>query len=166
MARPRSNRGYSPTTATLYWDPNIQAYRLKAPFSQALINFLKEHIPHERRDWDPITKEWSFNREYFEPMKIIVEGMWPGSKILTESDVLEYDRKHSKPQGTQPSVISMSSKFVSLCGIATLPNDYREAKRFYIRAITQYHPDKGGDTAKAAELNSAWKIVEKEVFKK
>lgn len=39
----------------------------------------------------------------------------------------------------------------------------REAKQAYLALIAEHHPDKGGDTAKAAEINAAWTDATKAV---
>lgn len=36
-----------------------------------------------------------------------------------------------------------------------------DAKKAYIQAIKQSHPDKGGDTSQAIEINKAWEFIEK-----
>ncbi|MDP2665111.1 MAG: hypothetical protein Q8P23_00465 [bacterium] len=135
-----------------------------------LITFLKSQIPSDKRTWLPDSKEWIFDRTYFDIMEFIVIRMWPGAVILTEAVVeksaAEQSRRRSAMSGTQSDSASVTLRFLELTNLKALPQEHREAKRAYIAAITRLHPDKGGDVTKAAELNVCWEQLEKEAYKK
>lgn len=152
-------------TALMYWDPSAESYRLRAPFAPALINFLKKSIPSDKRYWEPTTKEWVFDRIYFDAMKFMVDRMWPGSKVITEAEVAAAEAERPRNFTMTTEVVNAEARFLELCGLKTLPHDHREARRYYLISVKKHHPDMGGDAALAAELISCWGKIEKEVYK-
>lgn len=145
------------TTASLTWDHSVKAYRLSAPYDKPLIDFIKKTIPYQKRVWDPLTKQWIFEREYFDVLKTIVNAKFSHSRIISESDT---------PLPPTPSVSTLHpndpvNAFLAIVGVQTLPMTVVEARKLYIRAIARIHPDAGGDVAEAARLNVAWNEVRK-----
>lgn len=156
-------------SATMYWDPTIESYRLMAPFSLELISFLKKNIPSDKRQWVPESKEWLFDRTYFDVMKFMVTRMWPRSNIVTEEEVRKTEEERQQRQQSftlTPRLIDAQSKFLELCELSTMPTNHSGARRAYLNAVKRLHPDAGGDTERTAELNSCWSFVKKEVFKR
>ena len=56
--------------AMIWWDKDVSAYRLKLEHSgnilTKVVDFLKQNIPYDYRQWDPDTKIWTFTETYYD----------------------------------------------------------------------------------------------------
>ena len=149
---------------TLLWDASIEAYRLRVPFSKELISFLKSTVPWSKRDWNPVTKQWSFHRDYFSVMEFLVTRLWPEIKIITEEEEVKAQQKHTEHISTgaiQMQLADAKAQFVRICQLDCFPEDVFFARRAYKETMKRLHPDMGGDAVEAASLNVMWGIVKR-----
>ena len=158
------------SAAAIWWDTRIQAYRMRAPFEAKLIDFLKSTIPSSQRSWEPKVKEWIFVELYYVPMRFMAERMWPGSTFVSKEETEAAERAagaQARSAISGASKTELWQKFAELTGCVGVSDaskiglDKAKAKVAYLRAMIKFHPDRGGDPAKATELNVVWKELEK-----
>lgn len=163
--------------ARLIYEPSIQAYSLKFSYDQSIINFVKKIIPsHKRTTSGPPDWIWYFGEEYFDFVKTLFEGLRDYKlTIVTKDEVENLRRKQEECRNTwrpaEHSIEDELRKFETLlCPVdhigqngdfsKELRNWNRsEAFKAYRRAALFYHPDRGGDATKMAELNNTWALL-------
>jgi len=151
------------SAATIWWDTRIQAYRMRAPFEAKLIDFLKSTIPSSQRSWEPKVKEWIFVELYYVPMRFMAERMWPGSTFVSREETESAERAAGAQARSAIGGASQTELWQKFADLTSCPaqSDKAKAKVAYLRAMIKFHPDRGGDPAKATELNVVWKELEK-----
>jgi hypothetical protein len=177
MPRYRSSYNTKQKTARLIYEPALQGYSLAFSYDAAIVEFIKKVIPsHKRTTSGPPAWTWFFGSEYYDIVKTLFDGHSEYKlTIVTQAEVEEMQARQAETRNTwRPAEFSIETelqKFESLlCPVDTKsPNgDFSkelrnwsrvEATRNYRRAAILYHPDKGGDPVKMAELNNTWALL-------
>lgn len=151
----------------IWWDPKVGSYIVSSVgYSaqlQKLVDALKQFIPSGSRDYDPASKFWYIKEQYGDFIRQAAESAFGvGSVSFVSKTVAEQQQSYSQtPQLRQQTPTQQAmSDFVEL-----LP--YEAAKKAYLLACQQLHPDKPtGDAQKMARLNEVWERLEKEVYRR
>jgi hypothetical protein len=126
---------------------------LRAPFNESLLTALKDCFPTSDRRWAVRHKVWLINADCHELlMKLLQDGGYTLAWATLPKTTVNTPRRW---------------------GVAT-PDDYETlqivpwaffevAQAAHRALILLHHPDRGGDPAKAAAINAAWRRV-KETF--
>lgn len=147
----------------IWWDPTIQAYRVATPFNERYVEAIKLLVPASDRSMDFATKTWIFNERFLAPMQALCGSFWNKSEIVVVTRQ-QAETQAQQSQARMPVVAGSVLANTSHEFLALLP--YESAKKAYLHAATQLHPDKGGDAERMSKINSLWSILEKEVWKK
>jgi hypothetical protein len=162
-------------TARLIYEPALQGYSLSFSYNAAIIEFIKKVIPsHKRTTSGPPDWTWFFGSEFYPIVKTLFDGH-PEYKltIVTQAEVEEMQARQAETRSAwKPAEFSIETelkKFHDLLWTVdtvddVTPEDVKnwtrvEALRNYRRAAIHYHPDKGGDSVKMAELNNTWALL-------
>ena len=146
----------------IYWDVKVQAYQLqmKGDFSkiEKSVAFLKQHIPHSDRSWDPTSRTWTFTEKYLDGVQKFCTILFGQQEVacLTK-DKVEGQSKNISVNSTN-TLDSALLTFMKL-----LP--FEAAQAAYRKASMTLHPDRGGDMESMTKLNQAWSKIEKEVYR-
>lgn len=150
--------------ARIWWDPAIQAYRFQGPFKKELLDFLKSHIPSSDRTYDDVSKIWTFTENHLDGVKklaMLVFGT-NGVAILDKASVEAASQ--SRPSSNTLTVAQHNS-LDKACIDFMKTITFEAAQSAYRKASMRLHPDHGGDMESMTKLNSAWMVIEKELFK-
>jgi hypothetical protein len=142
-------------TVRIWWDPDMQAYRLVTPYSDAFKQAFMAFIPGSDRFWDASAKSWTFSEKHLTQVFLLVEKVF-GSKptVIT--------RAQAEKASVPPSVASSPLDSLILKFFRLLP--YEAVQKAYRHAAMSLHPDHGGDMEKMSSLNSLWQRIEKEIY--
>jgi len=140
----------------IWWDDQVQAYRMTSPYNAGFLDLLKAAIPHSDRGYDKATKIWTFTEKWLQPVKLLCDKIYGSVTIITKEDA----QKAQIPPATAVATLpSMFQQFMELV-------PYNALRKAYLNGIAELHPDRGGDATKASQLNAVWQRLEKEFFKK
>lgn len=151
IAKQRLEENMATITPTLTYDSARDVWFARVPYNQAWINDFKYQVPGQARSWDGTQKVWIYDPMFHPAVKTLCDIHFKGYKEATPPP----------PPPPPPSTASASAsheyfKFLRLCSKEALKKLYRDS------ALT-YHPDRGGDPAKMAELNVLWQKISKEL---
>jgi len=146
----------------IFWDVKVAAYQLqmKGDFGKIdkTVQFLKGAIPHSDRNWEPLTKTWTFTEKYLDGVSKFCVLIFGSQEVAVLSrDKVEGQSRNISVSGTNTLDLTIIA-FVKL-----LP--YEAAQRAYKMAAMNLHPDRGGDMESMTRLNQAWSKLEKELYK-
>jgi hypothetical protein len=156
--------------ARIWWDETSQSYAASWPYNEKFLETLKSLIPSGDRTLDGTTKIWYVQEKYGLFLRQLAESSFgTGCVSFTSKDVTQQARAYqSQARGAQGSYLQTSSGTTEDCIVAfftLLP--YNAAKRAYLQASQELHPDKpSGDAVKMTKLNELWSRIEKEFFKR
>ena len=154
-----------PKKALIYWDPQIKGYVMASSYNASFLEAFKTIVPAGAKHWDKDKKLWFFNEEWGAHVYNLCVTVFGknGVDFKSKQDVEAQQTRQPQYDAIQPHSINGLGKvcfnFLSLL-------DYDEAKSLYRKALMRLHPDKGGSEEKTAQLNVAWKEIEKGVFHK
>jgi hypothetical protein len=156
----------------IWWLDSAQAYAITFAYKVDLVEKLKGVIPSGDRDYDPTSKTWYVKEQYGAAIRSLAEAAFGvGSVSFTSKQVAEQSRQASYSAGArgaylQPGQGSTEDAVVAFMNLVP----YDAAKRAYLLAAQQLHPDKHMDDpnagSKMAKLNELWVRVEKEFYKR
>jgi hypothetical protein len=141
----------------IWWDQDLEAYRMVTPYNKAFLELFKAAIPGSDRAWDDSSKTWSFTEKYLQGVVALTEKVFGGKATVISKD-------QSQKATTPPSMASSPLDKVILQFFRALP--FEAAQKAYRIAAVSLHPDHGGDMEKMTALNSAWSRLEKELYGK
>lgn len=152
------------TQCQIYWDKDVQAYRMKMKWSPQrgpqIVDFLKKQIPSSERMWDEQSKIWTFTEKYFDGVQKFAKLLFGTTEVvvLTRTQVEAASQSYSAPTARTATPLELElAEFMRL-----LP--FEAAQSAYRRAAAMLHPDKGGSMDKMSRLNVLWNRLEKEVY--
>lgn len=141
----------------IWWDDQVQAYRMTSPYNAAFVDLLKAAVPNSDRSWEKATKIWTFSEKWLDPIKALCDKCYAGgTTVISKQDA---QRAQVPPSVQSASLPTMYQQFFDLV-------PYEAMRRAYLTGIAQHHPDKGGDATKASQLNAIWQKLEKDFYKK
>lgn len=121
---------------------------MRTPYSEAFVFFIKSTVPGQAREWHKATKLWSVEQSY---EKIMLKGM---------KEWFEVTRETPAPPPPPPKPITPDKDSAYHALICALPWDaLKDVHKIAIRAV---HPDLGGNTGLAQQVNLAWDLICKE----
>lgn len=145
--------------ARIWWDTDIQFYRMTTPYDEGFTELFKACIPHSDRNWDKPSKIWTFSERYFSPIKSLMEKSFNGNVVIISKEQTE---KAAQPLIKTLPIDQVLAQFVKL-----LPHEAMQ--KAYRHAAMMFHPDRNpGDesaVAKMATINAAWQRLEVEFYK-
>lgn len=141
----------------IWWDTQVQAYRLTTPYHQPFLEALKALIPYSDRSYDKETRIWTLTERYFKPVKELCETIWP-------SAVTTVTKEQAQSAQSPKSVTLIKIDEVIVQFFRMLPPD--AAAKAYRHAAMLMHPDRGGDMESMSKLNALWQRLETELFNK
>jgi hypothetical protein len=158
--------------ARIWWDEQAQCYQVSLPYNEKFIETLKLLIPSGDRMWDPATKIWFIKDNYGQFLRQLAETAFGvGCVSFTSKDVAQQARTYNSTIGGGPRHYNISPSTATttedaiVAFFSLLP--YNAAKRAYLQASQELHPDKPtGDAVKMTKLNELWSRIEKEFFKR
>jgi hypothetical protein len=159
-----------PIKARIWWDDSAQSYVVSSSYNERLVDALKGVIPSGDRSYDPASKFWYVKENYGPFIRQLAESAFGvGSVSFTSKDVAQQSRAYqSQTRGAQGALLQSTSGTTEDCIIAfftLLP--YTSAKRAYLQAAQELHPDKPqGDAVKMTKLNELWDRITKEFYKR
>jgi hypothetical protein len=140
----------------IWWDVQVQAYRVVTPFNQGFVESLKRLIPISDRAWDKEQRIWTISERFFKPVEDLAK--------LVFKDVTSVTKEQAE-KATQPKVVSQAKiDDVMIAFFKLVPQDCMA--QAYKRAAMQLHPDRGGSMEHMSMLNSYWTRLENEFYKK
>lgn len=173
--------------ALLIYEEVLQAYKFKfvRGFSRQVIDIIKTGIPtNERTTSGPPDWEWYFKEQYFQVVKLALDGTGFVTKIITKEDIEKLKVQQAEQQKNIPpnynhmfksagySIEDALSKFAALLSKANenkgqmfTPSaiktwDRNVAVKFYRGAAIKLHPDaNNGQDVGMSELNTTWAIL-------
>ena len=125
------------TKPRIFWAPSESMWAVSFPYSETFIPRFKLCAGNTKR-WDPSLKVWLVDDAHIADIKRILKDQWGAFDFVDKA----------QPQSVATCNGSWE-RFVRALG-------YEVAHMAYKRAIVLVHPDAGGSSAIAAELNSAW----------
>jgi hypothetical protein len=141
----------------IWWDVSVQAYRLTSPYNKELVDSLKAFIPISDRSYDPTSKIWTISERMLTPTVGVLQKLKLQHVVITRQQAEQAST--SSPTTTRGMPLDVVMKrFLEL-----LP--YESARKSYLHASMQMHPDKGGSMDVMTEFNALWQRLEKEVWK-
>lgn len=147
----------------IWWNVQAQAYNMVTPYDQNFVNTFSLLVPGSDRHWDRDSKTWTFTERFFTPIKDLAEKVFRCTATVVTRDMAE---KAAAGAGSSSSsaASSKSNKIDSVMAdfVRLLP--YTAARKAWLLACTELHPDKGGSLDKMSSLNAAWQRIEKEFF--
>ena len=139
----------------IYWDESIKAYRLRVPYDLQLIGLIKS-FPYRTRNWDG--REWKLDESIIDIVKSLCLRLFPDTKFYSREE-FEQSKLHAQEEVSNGESKDISRRFQEITNI--VPTDYGSAHKAYQKTMLKLHPDKGGDTIAAMELNEVWREMEK-----
>jgi hypothetical protein len=159
-----------PIRARIWWEETSQSYAASWPYNEKFLEALKILIPSGDRTIDGTTKIWYVQEKYGLYLRQLAESSFGvGCVSFTSKEVAQQARAYqSQARGAQGSYLQPSVGTTEDCVVAfftLIP--YNVAKRAYLSAAQELHPDKPqGDAEKMTKLNELWKRIEKELYKR
>lgn len=131
------------------YDETLDAWRIFSPYSKTYIEELKHEIPAGARSWDALNKAWMIVDEFIDIIDILCLKHFGGklNRVVPQSQL---------PPAQLTSSRDLFEKFLKLCPTNAV-------KKLYLAAISELHPDKGGDPDKAKELNILYANIKVEL---
>lgn len=159
---------------SITWDTSVSAYRIKMNYDEDLVKLIKQYVSAQHRVWEPQSKTWLIEEQYFDALRDLFNALQPGHvtvepRYVTERKLRDAEArfKDSLPKTKDtPSVEDARREFYSLSkelgvGMGPIENvDFDYEKRLYRKMAILLHPDKGGDSVKMARLNTCWKVLQ------
>lgn len=140
----------------IWWDASVAAYRLTSPYNKELVDSLKAFIPVSDRSYDPASKIWTITERMYQPVIGVLQKLKLTFTAITKQQAEQASQ--SSPAATKGLPLADAlMRFITL-----LP--YDSAKKAYLHASMQLHPDRGGNMDRYTEFNSIWQRLEKEVW--
>ena len=171
MRRQRYSGYAGNRTASLIYDNNVKAYRLKFDWlGQEFVDLLKFTIPASHRTYDPKLKMWllDIDENIFEAIEMILRAKFTSVIIKTKKEI--EDEWSQFNNTTTPIKIEDELKtFVSMIRLAGLevedkPTNGEAATKLYRRAAMFLHPDRNPENApNMSSLNASFQNL-KEYF--
>ena len=155
----------------IWWDDTVQGYRVVTPYRPNFVDLLKQLAPGPERVWDgpPVNpngpRNWIISERIFQPTKDLIEKIFGGPVIVVT-------KQQWQAQQAQPGSASGSKSSGGRNDLATLMYEwfqllpYTAAKKAYLFASMELHPDKGGSPEVASKFNSLWQQIEKLHYQK
>jgi len=133
------------STVRFVYDLKVDAYRLVAPYNEALVRFIKATIPASDRAWDSRLKVWVIAKQWRDRLAAVL------TELFGPTGVIIIDPSSTAPPAPSPSgdLASAALDFVLALPEAALKTAYRQAAMLL-------HPDRGGSPEAMSRLNSAW----------
>jgi transcription elongation factor len=74
---PNAPNAAKPTVqCKITWDPSCNAYEVSTPYEPNFVEFIKSKIPGNKRAWNPVSKTWFVDEEYFDVLKMLAVELW------------------------------------------------------------------------------------------
>jgi hypothetical protein len=163
-----------PIKARIWWDNSLDSYVVSSSYSSKLVDSLKQFIPSGSRDFDPQTKFWYVKEQYGEFIRQVAESAFGVGSVSFTSKNVTGQSTTGQQNGSQQQAYTgrpvvptnlQSTESVVVAFFDLLP--YDAAKKAYILASAQLHPDKpSGDGVKMSRLNELWQRLEKEYYRR
>lgn len=147
----------------IWWDVSVGAFRMAAPYNAKFLELLKSLVPGSDRSWDDQTKIWTFTERFYGAIKNLLDQVYGATNI----SVVTRQQAEAAAAAQSAGARAISSNPIDttiLQFFKMLP--YDAARKAYIVAAAQLHPDKGGSLDSMSTFNAAWQKLEREFFKK
>jgi hypothetical protein len=155
--------------AQLFWDPSVQAYRLKMhgewTKTEKIVQFLKAQIPHSDRNLDVQEVQgkksytWTFTEKYFDGTVKFLEMVFGKTEVAV---ITRQQVEQAQQPKTPISVAGNPLASACLDFMRSIP--YEAAQKAYREAAIRLHPDRGGDMEKMSTVNALWTKIQKEIY--
>lgn len=164
--------GSNKVKVTIMWDQMTNStYQLsftnipkgKWDVVQATLETIKAAVPFSQREYDPTTKIWHFGEAHFQFVKDLVTHV-PDFEVIVIEKPAEIRANTFIPKEQD---YERFKQILQLAG-ATVndPIDKPTARRMYLLAAKQFHPDIRSDMAEVmTELNSVYSRLKENFFK-
>jgi hypothetical protein len=151
------NPNVTPSTGQvkIWYDTQVDAYRLMMPYHAGLVQFLKDKIPYSDRSYDKSTKIWTFKENWLDAVTLTVKGMFGTAPVIITK--AQAQTAQTPPTVTKTKIDVVVLEFVKVVGEESMIKAYRDA-------MMRHHPDRGGDIAKATKINELWNKMKQELF--
>ncbi len=141
----------------IWWDQDVEAYRLSNPYNQAFVDFFKSAYPVSDREWDPSSKMWTFVEKHLDSVVLLVEKIYKQKPVVIS-------KQQAQRASTPPNVQALPINDVIASFVHMVP--YEAMQKAYRHAALLMHPDRGGDMEQMSKMNAVWQRLEKELYKK
>ena len=132
---------------------------------EIIITFIKQTIPTSQREYDPDLKMWFVGESYIQSIVDMCSAIPDFDVCFTPKPEEVFTTKmHSKEEdyATFKRMLSLAHIEFSDCNLT----DFKYAKRAYLRAAMQLHPDRAPDmAAEMSTLNETWTRLQHSYFK-
>ena len=145
----------------IWYDLDVQAYRISCGYNNKFIEFLKVAIPTSDRAYDPTTKIWVFQEKWFDIVCSTAQGVWGGGNVTIQNKASAQTAASSNANTSVAPARQAKLDDVIISFFKLLPvNAVRKA---YQTAAVELHPDRGGDAVKMRQLNEYWSRIKTEL---
>jgi hypothetical protein len=143
----------------IWWDIDVQGYKIMSPYIEPLVKFLKANIPVSDIQLDDRTNTWTFHERQLPVIQAYLDFLKIKPNLTTRQQAEANARRAGANSSSSKSAIDLAIlEFYKLIPFNAALRAYREAQM-------SVHPDKGGDPDVAARLNAAWDRMKREVYK-
>lgn len=155
--------------ARIWWEDSSQSYVVSCSYAPKFVESVKSLIPSGSRTYDPTTKFWNVTEQYGEFLRKLAETAFGVGCVSFTSRQVASQASQSQQRaytGQIPTTTNGTSTTED-CVVAFMNLvPYEAAKRAYLLAAQNHHPDKGGDAQKMSRLNELWSRIEKEFYRR
>lgn len=127
--------------------------KIRMPYDAAAVQYIKDTVPYEYREWDPILKLWTVDDPYAPDICEYLTHRWPGAFThdygSKEKTAGQEQKRQTFHREAQRPISERRVLFVT----DDAPDCVVDAA--YKALSRLYHPDLGGDVVKMQALNAA-----------
>lgn len=154
-----------PNAVNIWWDCDVNAYRMVTPYNENFLALIKQLVPSSDRLWDEPkgSKQWTITERYLENVRQLAERLFKTQATVVNRAQAEAKRASQSTSGAATAKHDPADQAI-IKFFRLLP--YEAARKAYILGAAQLHPDKGGSLDMMTEFNATWQHIEREVFKK
>jgi hypothetical protein len=133
---------------------------LRFPFSEALVDDLKDGIPYRFRTYEPRSKEWTVESTYADLAVRLLLRHFPAAEVPARWRY-RAPWEEPPPWSESPTAARSSDHYRILHLLPTAPVELIESA--YRTLARLHHPDRGGDELAMQRINGAYDALKARV---